>query len=489
MPIYRARFDARALTQAFARLHPANMECFSQRLLDLAEKPMPKSHALNKRLHMPTSNNSTSRHTGPVTQHRIPPLIRELFVGDTFFLDLLLALDSFSLQVSMLPLLIHRVQMHLTTAVNATDIDVFAHHTLLSRRFLTMLAVCLCKYHWSYSEFATQSINNNNTNKTKNAAMKPITSLFATSLRAQFCQSTLEALALPQMLRTAVSQNELIAIIAITSVSEPLLKLLSLDPIASCTQWYLDLLNAIQNLHVLPLESEVDSTILHRMLLVNVIVGDIVAFPGVKAEMIETPSVDYGARVSKQYWGAFDHPALLKCIAPALWKLYGDLAGVKSHVGKGLEMSNVPIETHSKPTSDTTVVKRRITPRAVVPVPVQATNAAANAGGVSKGDDKGGRVLKDAFFSQMDAQLRDLMRLVVKAKPDTDEQTRRTFVKTARLLFPSEYKNRETIIAVAANLCVEQVREVREMERRKEEVTSGIAGMKVKSWNGGGTTG
>lgn len=438
--------------QAMAMLHPANMDVFAARFLNLVsvsglesrDTPI-KMRQLGERLRDAPPRKSSKKGPG-VVLHRLPGLVRSMFEDDPsqlFFLDFLTGVDSARLNTALVPRLVAAIAKELEIAAAATTNVAFTDAVLNARVHAKLLSVTMHASNWAHSAFSLSGMDDNQASpglgRQSLRRRVPIHSAFFNA-----------AIDVHELVRDAVSSGHVLPVLASVAVADVILRLAGVDPVAKVSEWYRRGVHAVRSVRVVSMtDTGENMPLLHAM---------ISALLESKACREEAPS-----KVPEE---AF----LVRC----------DLVGLPGIGDTRLLRVLCPMlddlrkSVHMRDTTKATA--RRITPQVTTKAKSTLTSNGAKEA-VDKGSDEAmeeGNVqaaLRKEFYARMDGRLRELIRVVAASRPE-EGTARDTYLKVVALLYPDMSS---TVVTVAANLCAREVGEV-EMESKKDTRGGGWKG-------------
>lgn len=467
--------------RAMAALHPANVDFFAARLLSFIHKcalAPDRSRRLHERLHTSakrakpaTASTARAGSQQSVVLHRVPPVVRDSFMGEhpahLFFLDLLTTVDSARLNSALAPRIAAAISQAIATAAAATSAAAFTAAVLDARLFAKLLSVIMHLPNWPHSPSSFSGPSHSTPSpahpaSTSASAIDPAPSTSATAaavtdgtglsaaaqaLRMPVLSSTWSALFDVEVLVCdAVASAEICAVVASTAVADVMVRFAAVDPVARMTDWFRRAVSATAKVAVV----NEDGSVFPPM---RVLIGELLATPGVVSDTGifwsgHLPPVLCDMHVAHSIADA----RFLRFVCPVLEDMRREFAALVDGV-----------------------VASRVKTRRITPLPTIIKKEDGNGNwenelshelgntGISEvdSDDDGGSMqsaLRREFFSRIDGRIRELVGVVATACPDNSDNARDALLKVVGLLYP---ETPQTVAAVAAEVCAKRVTAVR----------------------------
>lgn len=440
------KLDHLETQRAMAVLHPACMEAFSIRFLNLATRSLYAStdapermRRLDERLQTdgrtrgrpPVMRGMVGEVMGSVVLHRVPSIVRESFERETgsllFFLDFVTQVDSARLNSALAPRLAAQVSYAVAKASSANSSRSFTDAVIEARFFAKLVSVVMHMSNWPYS---ASSLSGTPEELTVKTGLSPT----GRALRVPVLSACWTALFdLHVLLRDAVQSGEVCALLVSVAVCEVMIRMAVVDPVARETIWFR---NAVSMLASLQCVDELGDFIP----VLRVLVGSVLSLPGVIPDAGITSMGDSSrVVVDSEVMKSVPDARFIRLFCPVLEDLRR-------------ELSLVDGPAHSRAGTKA----RRITPLAerVEDSKSNEKEEERQAGVSDEESDSVEAALRREFFERIDGRIRELVGVVAVARADNAEHAREGFLHVVGLLYPD---TPQTVAAVAADVCARRV--------------------------------
>lgn len=509
--------DLKGALFAMAALHPANVDVFALRFLELVSRSAlqardapPKIRQLGERLRsagQATGSGDTrtrgAQRGGPsrggrrpsrgggrgghsrggnasvgVVLHRLPAVVRSMFESDPtelFFLDFLTGVDSAKLYAALIPRLTAALLRSMAAAAAATSNLAFTESVIDARRYAKFLCVAVNTGNWAHSE---HSLSGNNEQESPNK----LPGLGSHSLQWRspiHSASWTGAFDIATTVESAVESGQLLAILASVSVADVIIRMSSVDPVTRESDWYRHGILALQSFHVLSAgsASNVEDRPATSMPLLNIMIGELL--DGSQAPAI-SPKQDLDPTIlahDRNEWGIVGDTRLITECCPCLDELRRLLLQTArstkgSQSSKTVARRITPIATHS---ADFPILGQKSPVASGLPKQAESYPNARQRLGQDEASENSdideqenvAAALRREFYTRMDGRLRELIGVVLSSKPSNADEAIRAYTAVAKALYPA---TPQTVISVAARICGRDAEKQRQLVHRPRKV-------------------
>lgn len=407
-------FDAFSASRSLASLHPASMDVFAARFIQLVSAVSltsisDKAFRLNARMRA-----ENGRTNDIVVLHRLPTLVRDMFENpsEIFFLEFLTGIDSARLSAALAPRLAAALAKALRAAASATSNEALSDAVIDARLFAKLLCVTLNSGNWAHSEYAM-------TGGGRGQGLSPA----ALKLRVDGHQAAwMVYFDVGKVVNSALENGGVHAVVASIAVADVVIRLCAVDPVARETEWFARALYILSRVRIRPKDGSMFP-------LLDSMIYELMESELCREEIARLKTRDAGTETKELIEDAEACAGI------------GDMQFVRECCTALKELRRVveaPISNQKKCGQR---MLRRIRP--------VATRRVGTTSGEEVED-----LLKQEFVKRMDGRLRELIGVVASSRVGDKDGAEEAYVQVARTLYPS---SAETVLRVAAKLCAERV--------------------------------
>lgn len=431
-------------------LHPACADALAARLVDLittdAAAAPDRLRMLGERLAGPGGSG--------VVLHRLPPAVRDGFAAEQpahllFFLDVIAAADSARLSTALAPRLAAAVGAAVATAASATVPGAFAEAVLRARLYARLLTAVRCAPGWSHSPAALSGARADG-----DRGGVPLT---ATALvrRAEVEDATWTALLdIERMLTDAVRSESMSALVVTIAVADAVLRCATLDPVTRATRWFERGVTFVMRLVVVDERDRLQPVL-------RVLLGELCEAVSARENgMVGNERDVVRFVVAHVQWPVLHDNTVARAVCPILVGVRRTLQPRdRRGVGEGAASGNISRNARGHGGGGgggggggSGATPARAT-RRIRPLPAGTPPATPMGPQMDQEDEMQIRLRKE-FEARLDGRVRELVGVVIAARPQSRKRAREMFLSVVHTLYPS---TPQTVAAVAGELCAMRV--------------------------------